>query len=86
MAVSNLVPFTEGGDQSSPQEVAGGAVHTLIPITKGGGGGKVVVNLVNADDGLMPVATLTTRSDNWQIQGPATYVVAVRNAGCDVST
>lgn len=81
-----LVQFTADNDQSDPQTVGNGEVHTLIPIFAGRPG-RVEVYLVNADDGLVYLKTLPSRPkriEDWQIEGPAEYVVKVKNAGCDV--
>lgn len=88
MAVSNLVPYTTGSDESSVQEVADGAVHTLVPVIRGRPG-VVMVKIVDADDYYAPLANIgysPVKSKKYQIQGPVSYVVQVKNAGCDVYT
>lgn len=88
MAATELVAYTTAREESTAQTVGQGEVHTLQPIFRGGHG-AVVVKLVNADDTLSTVTRLTARpSDNkmWQIQGPVTYIVQCKNAGCDVDT
>ena len=82
---TELVPFTQGFAESSDQTVGAGAVHTLIPAT-GGSAGKVVVKLADANGGYVSLKTLNSQDKYWQLQGPLTYKVQVRRAGCDIET
>lgn len=86
MAFAPLVSFTEGYDISTAQEVGSGETHTLVPIKHGRGGGKVAVSLITSEGRRQFLKLLGSSDDQWQLSGPATYVVEVRNAGCDVDT
>lgn len=85
MPVSALVAFNSGAAASTDQTVADGVTHTLIPVVHGSAG-KVVVQLKNSEGKYTHLKNLGFRDKEWQITGPATYKVKVRNAGCDVDT
>ena len=86
MAATNLIPYSTGADESDLQNVGQGEVHTIIPVVRGTPG-KVAVYLLGGGGEPHYVASLGHRkgqSKDWQIQGPASYVVKTKNAGCDV--
>lgn len=89
MATVELVAFTADNDKSVEQTVDVGEAHTLIPRFDAGPG-KVVVQAATSDAEVWAtIATLSSRPSSnklWQVNGPLSYRVCVRNAGCDLDT
>lgn len=83
-----LVAFTESKGVSAPTTVGAGEFHTIIPRFENNRG-VVAIEIQNADNEYQHVGFLTSRPSvnrSWQLQGPLTYRVTVKNAGADVDT
>lgn len=89
MAAVELVAFTSDSDESTIQTVGVGEAHTLIPRFNAGPGKVVVEAATSEADVWATLSTLSSRPSSnklWQINGPLSYRVSVRNAGCDLDT
>lgn len=85
MAATELAATGAGARTSSDVTVEAGAVVTLIPRFEPGG--RVSVEAKDSDNAYHSFLLLySTGPKDYQVQGPLTFRVRVKNAGCDIDT